>query len=36
MVDPTLAEVDASVDAARAKATGFFGRIAAWFRTWRK
>jgi Protein of unknown function (DUF1523) len=36
MVDPTLADVDASVDAARAKATGFFGRIAAWFRTWRK
>lgn len=36
MIDPTLADVDASVDAARAKATGFFGRIAAWFRTWRK
>jgi hypothetical protein len=36
MVDPTLADVDASVDAARAKAGGFFGRIAAWFRTWRR
>jgi Protein of unknown function (DUF1523) len=35
MIDPTLADVDASVDAARAKATGFFGRIAAWIRTWR-
>ena len=36
MVDPTLAEVDASVGAARAQASGFFGRIGAWLRTWRK
>jgi Protein of unknown function (DUF1523) len=36
MIDPTLAGVDASVGAARAQATGFFGRIGAWFRTWRR
>ncbi len=36
MIDPTLADVDASVGAARAQATGFFGRIGAWLRTWRK
>jgi Protein of unknown function (DUF1523) len=36
MIDPTLADVDASMGAARAQATGFFGRIGAWFRTWRK
>ncbi len=36
MIDPTLAEVDASVGAARAQASGFFGRIGAWLRTWRK
>jgi Protein of unknown function (DUF1523) len=36
MVDPTLAEVDASVGAARAQASGFFGRIGAWLRTWRR
>jgi hypothetical protein len=36
MIDPTLADVDASVGAARAQATGFFGRIGAWFRTWRR
>ena len=36
MIDPTLADVDASVGAARAQASGFFGRIGAWLRTWRK
>ena len=36
MVDPTLADIDARADAARATAGGFFGRIAAWFRTWRR
>jgi Protein of unknown function (DUF1523) len=36
MVDPALAEVDARADAVRASAGGFFGRIAAWLRTWRK
>ncbi len=41
-IDPTLAEagevwdsVDAKADAARASAGGFFGRIGAWFGTWR-
>jgi hypothetical protein len=41
-IDPALAEageawdaVDARADAARAKASGFFGRIGAWFATWR-
>jgi Protein of unknown function (DUF1523) len=36
MVDPALAEVDARADAVRASAGGFFGRIAAWLRTWRR
>jgi hypothetical protein len=42
-VDPALIEageawdrVDARADAARENARGFFGRIGAWFRTWRK
>jgi Protein of unknown function (DUF1523) len=35
-IDPTLAEMDAGVDAARARATGFLGRTRAWFRTWRR
>lgn len=42
MVDPVLSDVgetldsiDASADAARAKARGFWGRIGAWFGTWR-
>jgi hypothetical protein len=42
MVDPTLADVGetfdaagARVDAARKEARGFFGRIGAWFGTWR-
>jgi hypothetical protein len=41
-IDPALAEageawdaVDARADAARAKASGFFGRIGAWLNTWR-
>jgi hypothetical protein len=41
-IDPVLADageawdsVDAKADAARAEASGFFGRIAAWFGTWR-
>ena len=41
-LDPVLADageawdsVDATADAARAKASGFFGRIGAWFNTWR-
>jgi hypothetical protein len=41
-IDPALAEageawdaVDAKADAARAKASGFFGRIGAWLNTWR-
>jgi hypothetical protein len=43
MVDPALIEageawdrVDAKADAARDNARGFFGRIGAWLRTWRK
>ena len=32
MVDPALAEVEEAGD----RAKGFFGRIAAWFATWRK
>ena len=42
MIDPTLAEVGdtfdaagARVDAARKEARGFFGRIGAWMNTWR-
>ena len=42
MVDPTLADVGdsfdaagARVDAARKEARGFFGRIGAWLNTWR-
>ena len=42
-VDPLLADageawdtVDDRADAARDKAKGFFGRIGAWFRTWRR
>lgn len=42
MVDPALADVGdtfdaagARVDAARKEARGFFGRIGAWFNTWR-
>jgi hypothetical protein len=42
MVDPTLADVGdtfdaagARVDAARKEARGFFGRIGAWMNTWR-
>jgi Protein of unknown function (DUF1523) len=41
-IDPVLADageawdnVDAKADAARAEASGFFARIAAWFGTWR-
>jgi Protein of unknown function (DUF1523) len=41
-IDPALAEagqawdnVDATADAARAKASGFFARIGAWINTWR-
>ncbi len=41
-IDPALAgvgdtwdAVDAKADAARAEASGFFGRIRAWFSTWR-
>jgi hypothetical protein len=41
-IDPAMAEageawdaVDARADAARASASGFFGRIGAWFATWR-
>ncbi|MGL5011702.1 MAG: DUF1523 family protein [Paracoccaceae bacterium] len=41
-IDPALADVgeawdsvDAKADAARAKASGFFGRIGAWINTWR-
>jgi hypothetical protein len=41
-IDPVLTDagevwdsVDARADAARAQASGFFGRIGAWFRTWR-
>jgi hypothetical protein len=41
-IDPVMADagevwdsVDAKADAARAQASGFFGRIAAWFNTWR-
>lgn len=43
MVEPAVAEVgetwdgvEAQAEAAKAKATGFFGRIGAWFGTWRK
>ncbi len=35
-VDPAIEAVDASADAARDSAKGFFGRIGAWFGTWRK
>lgn len=42
-VDPVMADaeeawdaVDARADAARARASGFFGRIGAWFSTWRE
>ncbi len=42
-IDPVIADageawdnVDARADAARASASGFFGRIGAWFNTWRK
>ena len=41
-IEPAMAEVgetwdavDAKADAARAKASGFFGRIMAWINTWR-
>jgi hypothetical protein len=41
-IDPAMAEageawdaVDAKADAARASASGFFGRIGAWLNTWR-
>lgn len=41
-IDPAMAEVgetwdavDARADAARAQASGFFGRIGAWIATWR-
>ena len=41
-IDPAVAEagqvwdtVDARADAARASAGGVFGRVAAWFGTWR-
>jgi hypothetical protein len=41
-IDPAMAEVgetwdavDARADQARATAGGFFGRVAAWFNTWR-
>jgi Protein of unknown function (DUF1523) len=41
-IDPALADageawdsVDATADAARARASGFFGRIGAWINTWR-
>ncbi len=41
-IDPAVAEagevwdsVDARADAARAEASGFFGRISAWFGSWR-
>jgi len=43
MVEPAVAEVgetwdgvEAQAGAARARAGGFFGRIGAWFATWRK
>lgn len=43
MVEPAVAEVgetwdgvEAQAGAARARAGGFFGRIGAWFSTWRK
>lgn len=43
MVEPAVAEVgetwdgvEAQAGAARARAGGFFGRIGAWFGTWRK
>lgn len=43
MVEPAVAEVgetwdgvEAQAGAAKARAGGFFGRIAAWFGTWRK
>lgn len=35
-IDPALADVDDGVDAVRARATGFFGRVGAWFRSWRR
>jgi hypothetical protein len=35
-VDPAIEAVDASADAARDSAKGFFGRIRAWFASWRK
>lgn len=42
-IDPVIADagevwdsVDARADAARASASGFFGRIGAWINTWRK
>lgn len=34
-VEPVVAEVGETWDGAEAKATGFFGRIKAWFGTWR-
>ena len=43
MVDPVvsdagdvLADIDARADAARAEVRGFWGRLMAWFGTWRK
>ena len=43
MVEPAVAEVgetwdgvEAQAGAAKARANGFFGRIGAWFATWRK
>jgi hypothetical protein len=36
MVDPTLDRIDARADAAAAEVKGVWGRIAAWFGTWRK
>ncbi len=43
MVEPAVAEVgdtwdgvEAQAGAAKARATGFFGRIGAWLATWKK
>jgi hypothetical protein len=35
-IDPVLENVEDAMDSASDKATGFFGRISAWFKTWRK
>ena len=34
-VEPAMAEVEETWDGVEARAEGFWGRIGAWFRTWR-